>query len=148
MKNQNLRLDNLIHRFMSLTVCKSKMTIAIIAFLTIISLNSCKKDKDKVDYRPSAAAFEALRKEALDSLKQTATFKAEVGIRFISKNRVTLTIPPNALTLGGLPVTGDVNLEYTEIFDPGNMAATNRPTMGILPDGKQSLLNSGGEFNI
>jgi hypothetical protein len=52
------------------------------------------------------------------------------------------------LTKNGNPVTGAIDITFIELFDKGNMLITNKPTMGVMPDGKKSLLKSGGEFFI
>ncbi len=129
------------------TSIKKQIAIALVAIFSIVSLNSCKKDSTTLD-RPSAVEFQALQNVALADLKQTATFDAGTGITFTSTKGTRLTIPPNALTKSGVLVTGNVTLEFTEIFDGGNMAATKKTTMGVLPDGNKAVMISGGEFNI
>ncbi|HNF49053.1 MAG TPA: hypothetical protein PLF48_06720, partial [Chitinophagales bacterium] len=56
--------------------------------------------------------------------------------------------PPYSFTRNGVTVTGNVTLELIELQDAGNMAATKKTTMGLLPDGNKAVLVSGGEFNI
>lgn len=118
-------------------------------FLLGILVASCSKndDGDSPDYVPSASAFAALREEALDS--QTFTFNAEDGATtFTTANGVQFTINGNCLTQNGNPITGQVVVEYAELFNPGTMLVTNKPTMGRMPNGDMSLLISGGEFYI
>lgn len=129
------------------TSIKKQITIALVAIFSIVSLNSCKKD-NSVSAVPTAAEFQAIQDAALADLKQTATFDAGTGITFTSTKGTRLRIAPNSLRKNGIAVTGNVTLEFTEIFDGGNMAATNKPTMGLLPDGNKAVLVSGGEFNI
>ena len=62
---------------------------------------------------------------------------------------VKITIDGDCLTLNGNPVTsGQIEIEYTEVFDPGTMLVTDKPTMGKLPNGDMGLIISGGEFYI
>ncbi|RKS26120.1 hypothetical protein CLV94_1174 [Flavobacterium endophyticum] len=118
-------------------------------FLLGILVASCSKndDGDSPDYVPSASAFAALREGALDT--QTFTFNAEDGATtFTTANGVQFTINGNCLTQNGNPITGQVVVEYAELFNPGTMLVTNKPTMGRMPNGNMSLLISGGEFYI
>jgi hypothetical protein len=118
-------------------------------FLLGILVASCSKndDGDSPDYVPSASAFAALREGALDT--QTFTFNAEDGATtFTTANGVQFTINGNCLTQNGNPITGQVVVEYAELFNPGTMLVTNKPTMGRMPNGDMSLLISGGEFYI
>ncbi|MBA9073099.1 hypothetical protein GGR22_001225 [Flavobacterium gossypii] len=118
-------------------------------FILGILVASCSKndDGDTPDYVPSASAFAALREEALDT--QTFTFNAEDGATtFTTANGVQFTINGNCLTQNGNPITGQVVVEYAELFNPGTMLVTNKPTMGRMPNGDMSLLISGGEFYI
>lgn len=118
-------------------------------FLLGILVVSCSKndDGDSPDYVPSASAFAALREEALDT--QIFTFNAEDGATtFTTANGVQFTINGNCLTQNGNPITGQVVVEYAELFNPGTMLVTNKPTMGRMPNGDMSLLISGGEFYI
>lgn len=120
--------------------------MAVIAMVAL-SLSSCKKNETTIN-RPSATEFNALQDAALNSLKETHTFLAETGTTFTSRKGTKITFPPNAVLRNGLLVTGNVTLEFIELQDAGNMAATKKTTMGILPDGNKAVLISGGEFNI
>lgn len=126
---------------------KNKIGKMAVIAMVVLGLSSCKKNETTIN-RSTATEFKAIQDAALNDLKQTATFDASTGTTFTSTRGTRLIIPPNALTKGGVPVTGNVTLEFTEIYDGGNMVVTNKPTMGILPDGNQSILISGGEFNI
>jgi len=65
-----------------------------------------------------------------------------------SAKGVIITLNGNTLTKNGSPVTGAIDITFIELFDKGNMLITNKPTMGVMADGKKSLLKSGGEFFI
>lgn len=122
---------------------------------TLFLITGCSKDDDGFEpieenpfTPPTAAAFKALQDEAFNNLKQNATFNAEDGITFESEAGVTLTIWGNCLSINGDPVTGEVDLEYVEVFDRGNMLTTNATTVGKDQTDEMGQLISGGEFHI
>ena len=129
------------------TSIKKQIAIALVAIFSIVSLNSCKKNETTIN-RPTATEFNALQDAALNSLKETHTFLAEAGTTFTSRKGSRIYFPPYSFTRNGAPVTGNVTLELIELQDAGNMAATKKTTMGLLPDGNKAVLVSGGEFNI
>ncbi len=119
----------------------------VLLVLTAAALVSCGNDDE--NYRPSATSFKQLQDNALTHLKQHFDFNAGDGMAtFTSSKGVAIMINGNCLTLNGAPITGLVEVEYTEIFNAGLMAITNRPTHGALPDGTIAMLQSGGEFLI
>jgi hypothetical protein len=98
---------------------------------------------------PTAAQFAALSESALQNCTQGFTLDASNPyISFTSAKGVEVSLYTSCLTKNGNPVTGDIAVEFVEIFDRGAMALTNKPTMGITTGGEQSLLISGGEFYI
>ena len=120
-------------------------------FLALATFASCDDDNNGDDkiMPPSASEFAAVRKEALESRTQKFTATAGEGnIVLTSAKGVKININGNCLTKGGAAVTGTINIEYVELFDKGDMLVTNKPTMGLMPDGKKNLLISGGEFFI
>lgn len=128
-------------------------TLALLVVTSTLFIN-CEKNDD-VDivsptYVPSSAAFKNLRNEALANQLQEFSFTAGTGnFSFISDKGVTVTINTNCLTANGNPVTsGLVDVDFVELFDKGSMLVTNKPTMGVLPNGNKELLISGGEFFI
>lgn len=130
------------------TLIKNKIGKMALVAMAIFSLSSCKKTETVSDTKATSASFIGIQQTALNGLQQTANFNAETGTVFISPKGVTLTIPANAVKLNGSLVTGSVQLQYSEILDVGDMAAANRSTMAILPNGDKAMLNSAGEFNI
>ncbi|MEP1487788.1 MAG: hypothetical protein ABJK28_05130 [Algibacter sp.] len=119
--------------------------------LATVLFSSCSKNNDDVDIiiRATAEDFNQLEEEALAELTQTFQFNAEDGsISLTSEKGVSIYINGSCLTLNGDPVTGQVDLEFVELFDKGSMLTSNKPTMGILPNGDKALLISGGEFHI
>src|SRR5690606_11278147 len=118
--------------------------------LTAFVFTSCTKSDDANLVIPTTAeAFNAIQEEALESITQNFQFNAEDGsTTFTSQNGVTITINGSCLTKNGDAVTGAVDLEFVEIFDKATMLMTNKPTMGLLPNGDKALLISGGEFYV
>lgn len=118
-------------------------------FLGVITLTSCSKDDETPlqELPPSAAEFNSIREIAL--LHQTQSFTATAGtgvITLTSAKGVTITLNGNNLTKNGNPVTGSFDIKFIELFDKGTMLVTNKPTMGVMPNGDKSILISGGEF--
>jgi hypothetical protein len=118
--------------------------------MTVLLLTSCTKNDDgNIIIRPSAEDFNNLRDAALEDLTQTFQFDAADGsVNLTSENGVEIYINTNCLTLNGNAVTGTIDLEFVELFEKGNMLTTNKPTMGIMPNGDKALLISGGEFFV
>jgi hypothetical protein len=109
---------------------------------------SCQNNDDStVRYIPTNQSLTALYDNALENKTQRVTFDAGTTFTFVSLDGVTLTINGNLLRKNGNVVTGNVNLEFIEIFDRGSMLVVNKPTMG-LENGEIKLLTSGGEFFI
>lgn len=118
--------------------------------LASIALTSCSDDDNNTTINvPSAAQFSAIRENAMDGITQNFTFNAEDGaFTFTSAKGVQVTLNGACLTKNGNPVTGQVDLEYKEVFDGGTMLVTDKTTMGTLPNGDMSLIISGGEFYL
>ncbi|WP_281231078.1 hypothetical protein [Flavobacterium gelatinilyticum] len=125
-------------------------TIGLLFLLLISFVNCDNSDGDDIKLSPpTAAAFKSISEKGLKRNTQNFTMTAGDGVvTLTSAKGVKLYINGDCLTKNGNPVTGEVNIEYIELFDKGNMLVTNKPTMGIMPDGKKNLLISGGEFFI
>ncbi|MDR7208429.1 hypothetical protein [Flavobacterium piscis] len=120
-------------------------------FLALATFASCDDDNDGDNkiMPPSASEFTAIRDNALAGKTQHFTATAGDGmITLTSAKGVKININGNCLTKAGNAVTGAIDVEYVELFDKGDMLVTNKPTMGLMPDGKKNLLISGGEFFI
>lgn len=122
--------------------------------LTTLLFSSCKTtdDNDLPMFEPTPATaqeFKNLKDEALADITQNFSFNSDDGyITLTSENGVQLGINGDCLTLNGNEITGNVDIEYVEIFEKGNMLTTNKPTMGRLPNGDKAMLLTGGEFFI
>jgi hypothetical protein len=122
--------------------------IGILALATII-FSSCTNNENTTPTPPTAAAFKGINENGLKKNTQNFTATAGTGvITLTSAKGVTIKFDGNALTKNGSPITGVIDITFIELFDKGNMLISNKPTMGVMPDGKKSLLKSGGEFFI
>ena len=126
---------------------KNLKKITLLIILTLVFISCQNNDDSTVQYVPSNQSLTALYSNALENKTQRVTFDAATTFTFVSQDGVTLTINGNLLRKNGNVVTGNVNLEFVEIFDRGSMLVANKPTMGI-ENGEIKLLNSGGEFYI
>ena len=122
-------------------------------FLLVITFISCDNgddnNTDNLILPPTGAAFKSISEKGVSANKQKFTITAGTGVVTITSAKgVKLNINGDCLTKNGVAVTGAVDIEYIELFDKGTMLITNKPTMGIMPDGKKNLLISGGEFFI
>lgn len=123
-------------------------TILMTALITT-SCNTIDNDDVFMDVPATAQEFQNLKQEALDNLTQEFEMEAEDGyVTFTSAKGVQFDINGACLTNDGDGVTGNVKVEFVELFEKGNMLTTNKSTMGILPNGDRAMLISGGEFFI
>jgi hypothetical protein len=117
-----------------------------------IALTSCSNDDPASTeiFRPSTGEWYALRNEAMNSITQSFTMTAGTGVHtFTTTKGVQFTINSNCLTLAGNPISsGQIDIKYAEVFDPGTMIVTDKTTMGKLPNGDMAMIISGGEFYI
>lgn len=132
---------------------KTKLNSTLFALLACatLSFTSCKNETETVSLiaNPSAAGFQDIRKNALADITHTKSFKAEEGITFETDKGTTVQILANCLRdNSNNNVTGDVTLSFVEMYDRGNMTATNKPLMGRNGTGDLMPLVTGGQFNI
>src|SRR5690606_12971521 len=77
------------------TIMKKTFTAGLFAMICCATVltTSCKDDKDDLSFMPpSAAKFKELRQQALNDIRQTATFAAEDGMNFTSDNGTKIRI--------------------------------------------------------
>ncbi|WP_299678077.1 hypothetical protein [uncultured Dokdonia sp.] len=87
--------------------------------------------------------------EARENAIQTFTIDATTGGTIIGEQGTQLYFPPSGLTfLGGEPVSGDVTIEFIEIYSRADMLTQNLPTNGKRDNGDIVSIISGGEFYI
>jgi hypothetical protein len=76
---------------------------------------------------------------------QSFNSDAAIGGTIVTPHGTVITIPANAfVTLNGVPVTGNVSIEYKELYKKSEMLYSDKPT--VQYDGHP--LKSGGEFFI
>jgi hypothetical protein len=122
--------------------------IGLLALATIV-FSSCTNNDDTTPTPATAAAFKGIKENGLKKNTQSFTATAGAGvITLTSAKGVVIILNGNDLTKNGSPVTGVIDITFVELFDKGNMLISNKPTMGVMTDGKKSLLKSGGEFFI
>ncbi|MBZ4036020.1 hypothetical protein K6T82_14695 [Flavobacterium sp. 17A] len=125
-----------------------KIGLLILAITIFASCDNSDGDDIKLS-PPTSAAFKSISEKGVKRNTQNFTMTAGNGVvTLTSAKGVKLYINGDCLTKNGAAVTGQVDIEYIELFDKGNMLVTNKPTMGITSDGKKNLLISGGEFFI
>ncbi len=106
----------------------------ILSVLGLVFLQGC-SDEDKFDST-------ALREQVLKEKIQTFQFQTQdERLTFETAAGCTLSIYGDGYSHEGIPITGDIKIEYIEIFDKGTMLITGKHTMS-----DQGLLQSGGEF--
>jgi len=141
-------MKNLINKQMKL----SFSILIVLCMLAVVGISCNQEELDPIPESffepPSAAQFNNLRESALAQHTETTSFNAEDGITFTSDDGTVLNIPANCLMLGGNLVTGEVELTFIDIFESGDMLPTNKPTMGLKPNGDKAMLITGGEFFI
>lgn len=125
--------------------------ISFLIFFTTLLL-SCNNSDDtslvESPYVPSATALKNLFDTNLNAIKQTGTFSSSGMFTFTSSAGATVNIDGTCLRKNGLPVTGNVDVEYIEIFDRGTMLLTNKSTMGQDINGDFVAMESGGEVLV
>jgi hypothetical protein len=118
-----------------------------LATLSIVSCNKEDQNNEIIDYKPTSQKFKTIRDAALNNVSQTFTLGAnDNSVQFTSAKGVKFTINRSCLSLNGNAVTGDVKIDFAEIFDGGKMLTTNKATMGQQADGSMAMIVSGGEF--
>lgn len=115
-----------------------------------ISLVQCKKDKLEKEVITANTTTPVTYSSAADFFDkngvplQTYTIDAAVGGTFTSPQGTAVTIPANAfVTSGGAPITGNVSIEFKDIYRKSDMLLSNMPTQTA-----NGPLVSAGEFFI
>ena len=127
---------------------KKAFLIPAILSVALASIWACEND-DNQNNRPTATEMRTATETALNGMTQHFQFTAGTGlVTFTSAHGVTIAFNSNGLTYNGNPVTGNVVLNFIEIFDKGSMALTYKPTRGRNNNGDLAMLLSGGEFFI
>lgn len=139
-----------------------KIKILVLAMLGVtFAIASCKKDpiqpsttSDPVDpgdpiETPSGEELRNFFSSNLNNKKQYFTIDASANSSITSAKGASLSFSPNSFVdQNGNVVTGNINLEFIELFDKGEMMMANMPTMANTMNGGIAPLISGGQFKI
>lgn len=123
-----------------------KNAIKMLAIVMIIIVSACKKEKI-TGGQMSLTSYSNLSEfyNTHEVKKQTFNISVLTGGTFTSSNGTIVTIPANAfVTSSGILVTGNVTIEFKDIYKKSDMLLSNIPSM--LTDGRP--LKSAGEFFI
>ncbi len=122
--------------------------ISSLLAIAIVFFASCSNDDNSPIVSATQESFSALKKAALESKVQDFQFDASQTGYLTTENGVQLVINGNCLTSNGIPISGTADIQVVEQFTSGAMVITNKPTMGVMPNGDKALLISGGEFFV
>ena len=126
---------------------KTTKSITVFACL-VLTLVACKKDEDQPQVG-NGTQLSNFFSSNVNNGKQFFTLNASTGGSVFGSKGTKVYLAPNSLfTIGGSPVTGNVQIELIEIYDRAAMLMMNKPTMGELPNGDRSTLISGGEYYL
>src|ERR1017187_3980285 len=113
-----------------------KTSKSLILLIAITAIVSCKKDtkSSTTTPTPTPAADNYSSVNAFFSKNgvamQTYTINGTTGGSFTSPQGTTVTIPANAfLTQASVPVTGNVTIQFKDIYKKSDMLLSNMPTM-------------------
>lgn len=117
----------------------------ILMALAITATVSCKRYKENTPtISETYTSIDDFRTKN-DAVLQNHTINASTGGSFTTPQGTVVTIPANAfVTSSNIPVTGQVTIEFKDIYKKSDMVLSGLTTVTI--DGKP--LKSGGEFYI
>lgn len=126
-----------------------KTLIKFSAVIIIVAIASCKKKEDT----PTSTATTTTTTVTYSSVKdffakngvtmQTYNVSGTTGGSFTSPQGTVVTIPANAfVTQTNAPVTGNVTIQFKDIYKKSDMLLSNMPTQMTY----SNPLKSGGEF--
>ena len=102
-----------------------------------------------VQVPPTPEAFNELTLAARDDETQVFSVLATDWTSLEGEQGSTLFFEANSFsTADGLVATGEVQVQFIEIFDKGSMLVTDMPSIGQLPSGDVAQLISGGEHYV
>lgn len=118
--------------------------LPVAAFVLLLAIAGCKKD-DKTTTDVSAEFKSGLQQlnAKYNPAPQVVTVSANNGGQIIGGNTRVVFYPGAFITANGTAVTGNVQVEFREIYKKGHMVLSNK-----LPVSPQGLLDSRGEVYI
>ncbi len=145
MKTQKLNFTNLNNRKVVNRILKN---VAVLSILVLFA--SCVDENDEVlEPQPDGEAlnqrFEDNRMAALEEF----TLDASVGGVITGRRQHGYVFfQPNSFGLNGVPVTGDVTIQFIQIYNKASMLLMDKSTLGMRDNGDKEALKSAGEFYI
>lgn len=149
-----MKNNSKIHLLITLKSTAMKTTMKLLTLVwMIISLGACKKEgsiePDRIHKPGTGEQLSKLREDARKGMTQI--FDLEIPdlnstVNFTSESGANVRI--SGLTKGGNPVEGAVRIEFIEIYTGGQMAVSNRTTMGLDQEGNLVPIITGGAFYI
>ncbi len=136
------------------TITNNTFKLVLFTLLTVFICASCSEDEDTTPQQqeeeivPDGEALSQLFLENRQEAIQTFVIDGESGAVITGELGTTINIAPNAFTINGIPVSGDVSFELVEIYSKGQMLLNNMPTNGKRPNGDIEMIKSAGEFYI
>ncbi len=119
-----------------------------IALLFFIQLG-CDKSEAPVKPKPDGAALQALTSTNIQTQTQRFVLDATTGGSIKGSKGAILQFPANGLlTTAGVAVSGNVDIEFIEIYSRSSMLLAQKPSVGKRSDGNKEMLVSGGEFYV
>jgi hypothetical protein len=104
---------------------------------------------EDVQVPPTPEAFNELTLAARDDETQVFSVLASDWTSLEGEQGSTLFFEANSFsTADGTEVTGEVQIQFIEIFDKGSMLVTDMPSIGQRPSGEVAQLISGGEHYV
>lgn len=124
-----------------------KLVYLLLSVFLVISCNN-DDNNNTTTTPPSASSFANLINAQRVARTQTQIFNLDQeDIAFTSAQEAFLNIPRSSLALNGAPVTGNVKLEFIELYHAADLLLTNVSTMGVNGN-HLNLLKTGGAFYI
>ncbi|AEA44509.1 hypothetical protein [Fluviicola taffensis] len=128
------------------------LSSVLMAGALLIFSTSCKKDKTQPTTpdptNPATNYASAFFNSNLSNGKQTFTINAGQTQTITGNKGTVIHFNPNSfVTASGTPVTGNIQIEFVEIYSKKDMILMNKQTVGKVWNGVSPLI-SGGQFNI
>ena len=122
--------------------------LAVLLLGSLTTLTSCKEKNKPEDPMPNGQALHARILNNREAAVQHFTVGGGTGGALTADHGTKIIINPNSIGLNGQPVTGNIDIEFIEIYDKGAMVLQDMSTSGIKPNGDVEALNSAGEFYL
>lgn len=131
-------------------------TIICILFFPILFLGCneetcCDNPEEIIAFEaPLDQDFENLINSACNLLIQEHTFMAEQGTLFTSIAGAQIEIIGEQcfIDANGVPITGEITLQFIEIYNRETMLPCDKTTLGLNPEGNKQLLTTAGIFYV